>query len=86
MRTMHAMSRTLVCAWILWALVGHENQDRSSGSKPFIWKWHFTDKVYESSQDCLFDPHKPSGEDFGKNTAVTDRRCYPSDFDPRGKD
>lgn len=70
------MRTTLVCAWMLWALVVHDGPS---------FKWHFTGKVYESLLDCRVDPHKPVGTAFGKNTAVADAQCYPSDFDPREK-
>jgi hypothetical protein len=85
MRTMHALSRTVFCAWMLWVFVDGREVD----GKPYT-DWIFMRHSYETLKECETKQKHWTAPDarhfFGKESVISDVQCYPSDFDPRGKD
>jgi len=48
--------------------------------------WIFTGYTYKTLKECKAQQGNWIGPVFGEGTIVGDAQCYPSDFDPRGKD
>lgn len=75
---MQAMSRTVFCAWMLWVFV----DGRGADNKPYT-DWIFTGHAHETAQACRTRQGYWNAPEaihfFGKETAISDAQCYPSD-------